>query len=150
LRGVDCAAAMQAAPEEEGQHGRVYPFHDTEGDAVCSVANGAGAALLLKRFKPGPRRSHPSCSFPHQPFVGCYDFPARCIVNMQASSEIGWAGLKVEDGAVDAAAAEVDMKQEGFESEEDEDVSEGQLAPLEEMFHLLRCRDVAQVRFVRT
>ena len=51
-----------------------------------------------------------------------------------------------------AAAGEFDSRpsalasaEEGFKMEEEEDVFDEQLAPLEEMFHLLRCRSVAQV-----
>ena len=155
LHGVDCTAAMQAAPEEEGQHGRVYPLHDTEGGGICSVSGGAGAALLLKRFKPTPFRSQRFCSFPPQPIEGGYDFCEKGNENMQARSEISeksWAGLKSEDGVVAVAAAEVDKKASAvfsaevvFKTEDEEDVTEEQLAPLEEMFHLLRCRGVAQV-----
>ena len=53
--------------------------------------------------------------------------------------------MAVAAAEVDKKASDVSSAELVFKTEDEEDVTEEQLAPLEEMFHLLRCRGVAQV-----
>ena len=73
---------------------------------------------------------------------------------MQARSKLSWGSLKVEDGVSTAVAAEFEEESSAAVStkvvcktEEDEgDLYEDQLGPVQELFHLLCCRDVEQAR----